>query len=56
MPWPRSVSIELIHADGVAVRNNGPIVGVAIDAGDLVRGKLKYLERYVRPFQRAAGR
>jgi hypothetical protein len=42
---------ELIHADRVAVGDNSPVVGVAIDAGDPVRRELKDLERHIRAFQ-----
>jgi hypothetical protein len=42
---------ELIHADRVAVGHDGPIVGVAVDARDLVGRELKNLEGDVRAFQ-----
>jgi len=35
---------QLIHADRVGIRHDGPIVPVAVDARDLVGGELKDLE------------
>ena len=35
---------ELVHADGVAVGDHGPVVGVAVDARDLVGRELEDLE------------
>ena len=34
---------ELIHADGIAGGHAGPIVGLAIDARDLIAGNWKIL-------------
>ncbi len=38
---------ELIHADGVAVGDDVPVVGFGVDAGDFVPGKLKDLEGHL---------
>lgn len=43
---------ELIHTDDVFLRNDRPILRVAVNAWDLIGRKLEYLELDARAFER----
>jgi len=45
----------LVHADGVGVGDDLPIVGVPVDAGDHVGRELEDLERGAGPVERGGG-
>jgi hypothetical protein len=46
-----SVVHELVGADEIVLGHDGPVVGVAVDAGDLIGWKLKDLESDLGPIK-----